>query len=128
MSKGKTECPVPFPVSESLKEWARVHVPRLDLSYHTAEFEDYWTAHGKRMANWDATWRNWMRKAMDYKPRLVAPAPAYQAVNLPINSGVIDIAIQRMARAHGIDPSGKTESQIANEIWQAEQAARAKPR
>jgi len=124
MSKGKTEVPNPFPITPALRQWAGQHVPRLDLDYHTAEFTDYWLAHGKRMADWDATWRNWMRKAMDYKPRLRAPLPVNQGINLPINSGVIDIAIQRMARAHGIDPAGKTESQIANEIWQKEQAGR----
>jgi len=76
MSKGKTEVPNPFPITDNLRGWARSAVPRLDLEYHTAEFVDYWLAHGKRMADWDATWRNWMRKAMDYKPRFKAEAIA----------------------------------------------------
>ena len=121
MSKGKSECPENFPITPKLREWASQNVPRLDLDYHTAEFVDYWRGHGKRMADWDATWRNWMRKAMDYKPRLRAPMPVTTTKDT-IN--VVDIAIQRMARAHGIDPAGKTESQISNEIWQKEQSGK----
>jgi hypothetical protein len=124
MSKGKTEVPQPFPITDALRDWARINVPRLDLDYHTQELVDWCLANGKRYSDWSAMWRNWMRRSMDFKPRFKAPAPSYQAANLPISPGVIDIAIQRMARAHGIDPAGKTESQIANEIWAKEQAGK----
>ena len=124
MSKGKTEVPQPFPVTDALREWARVNVPRLDIEYHTQELTDWCLANGKRYADWNAMWRNWMRRSMDYKPRLVA-CPLPPLPKLMQGTNVTDIAVQRMARAHGIDPSGKTESQIANEIWAKEQAGKA---
>lgn len=37
------------------------------------KFRDYWVGHGKRMADWEATWRNWWRKAVGDR-RTRAPA------------------------------------------------------
>jgi hypothetical protein len=34
-----------------------------DLSYQHRKFIDHWRKTGKPMADWDATWRNWMRTA-----------------------------------------------------------------
>ena len=82
----KTPCPVPFNLPDYLLEWAEKNVPRLDLAWYTAQFEDYWTAHGKKMVNWDATWRNWMRKASDEsRPHLK------QATQRPYHPKVSDI-------------------------------------
>jgi hypothetical protein len=42
----------------------RAEFPRAtndDLEYQTRKFRDHWAKVGKQMADWDATWRNWMR-------------------------------------------------------------------
>ena len=75
---------------------------------------EYWRARGRRMNDWTATWRNWMRKAVDMKGARFITAPRYTVQG----ENVHDIAIQRSARQHGIDPTGKTESEINNLIWQ----------
>ena len=77
MKAGKTALPIPFVISDSVREWARTAVPLLDIDYYRQEFEDYYLAHGKMMVDWSAAFRNWCRKAMDYpKPHLKArPVP-----------------------------------------------------
>lgn len=114
MPYSKTDCPDPFPISPELRLWAAKNAPRLDIDWHTAEMVDYWRGHGRRMANWDATWRNWMRRAVDFKGARFLPVQRY-----PAQAGnVHDLVLQRSARQHGIDPTGKTESEINNLIWQ----------
>lgn len=34
-----------------------------DLEYQTRKFRDHWAKVGKPMADWEATWRNWIRTA-----------------------------------------------------------------
>jgi len=46
--------------------------PNVDLKAEHAKFVDYWQAKpGKdaRKADWNATWRNWIRRAADNQPR-----------------------------------------------------------
>lgn len=119
-TKGKTAVPQPFKITDEMREWAHTAFPRLDIDYHTQEMVDWALANDRRYANWPAMWRNWMRRTMDMKPRLIAPRPVVKTQE----KNVLDIAIQRMARSHGVDPTGKTESQIANEIFQIESRAR----
>lgn len=45
-----------------MRAWANAKVPQVDIDKEHEKFCDYWLAHGKRMANWEATWRNWMRR------------------------------------------------------------------
>lgn len=62
MSKGKTLLPDPYPLSPSLRAWADMAVPTLDVDYYHDEFCDHWYGNGKLMKSWDATWKNWMRR------------------------------------------------------------------
>ena len=43
----------------------RSECPRLDLTAEHRKFADYYAATGKPMKDWDATWRNWMRRATE---------------------------------------------------------------
>jgi len=100
----KTPCPVPFNISDDLLEWAQKNVPRLDLEWYTAQFEDYWVAHGKKMVDWDATWRNWMRKASDERIPLLktaTPRPYHPKVSDIFRSG------DTMSRAEAMKRFGK---------------------
>lgn len=62
-AKGKTALPADFGVTDDMRSWAKINTPGIDPYQTTQEFIDY--AHGRdwRMADWIATWRNWMRKA-----------------------------------------------------------------
>lgn len=67
----KTSCRVPstYVVSDEMRAFAaRNKLPDPDL--HIAEFIDYWTAQpGQRgvKSDWDATFRNWLRRAQNFK-------------------------------------------------------------
>jgi hypothetical protein len=55
----------------------RAECPGVDLRAEHAKFADYWRAKtGKDAAkcDWDATWRNWIRRARDDAPRNGHPA------------------------------------------------------
>ena len=62
-----------FEITDKLRAWAEQKVPQIDIDAETEKFVDYWLAHGKKMACWDATWRNWMRRSPEMggvmKPR-----------------------------------------------------------
>lgn len=114
----KRALPDDWKPSPDLVAWAARECPRLDTDYHTLEFVDYWLGCGKPMASWDATWRNWMRRAYSGRfgqPRLRPVEVRAQA------AGVHDLGLIRSARAHGIDPAGMSESEINNAIWQKQQ-------
>lgn len=58
--------------------WAATDFPGVDLTQETAKFRDYWIGNGKTKVNWDATFRNWIRKAAAPSPY----APRSQAGSL----------------------------------------------
>lgn len=51
-------------MTEDLKAWADAECPGVDLMRETAKFRDH--TFKAAMADWPATWRNWMRKACEY--------------------------------------------------------------
>lgn len=53
-------------LTQEMRDWCRKEVPSVDLAKQLPMFMDYWLAHGKPMANWDATFRNWMRRAPEF--------------------------------------------------------------
>jgi hypothetical protein len=61
-----TRLPDEFSVTREMVAWARKEVPAVDGRAETRKFEDYFrSASGSvaRKTDWEATWRNWMRKA-----------------------------------------------------------------
>jgi hypothetical protein len=63
---GKTLLPEGFEISESMRSWAQKKVPNIDIDSQHEAFLDYWKSHGKKMADWAATWRMWMRRVPDF--------------------------------------------------------------
>ena len=57
--------PTDWKPNAELAEWSKAERPDLDLRKVFAEFKDYWSSiagsKGVRL-DWDATWRNWVRK------------------------------------------------------------------
>lgn len=62
-AKGKTALPKDWEPSDNLRAWAKVNATKIDLYGTLQEFRDYSAARDWRMADWDATFRNWLRKA-----------------------------------------------------------------
>lgn len=79
-AKPKRALPLPFLMSDEMLAWAADSVPAVNLDRETERFIDYWTAEGKSKADWDATWRNWMRRAQDNAER-GGPRPPGGMVN-----------------------------------------------
>lgn len=63
---GKTLLPKDFQVSESVTSWAREKVPHVDIKAEFEKFCDYWWGCGRKMMDWDATLRNWLRRAPQF--------------------------------------------------------------
>lgn len=55
--------------SEQLIDWAIAEYPDLDIILETKKFKDHFAANGKPMKNWEAAWRNWLRRCADFAPR-----------------------------------------------------------
>jgi hypothetical protein len=50
-------------LTAELRAWAEKEAPRVNLDRELQTFTDYWLGTGKPMANWDAVFRNWVRRA-----------------------------------------------------------------
>jgi uncharacterized protein YdaU (DUF1376 family) len=86
-----TRLPTDWKPNADLAEWSKSERPDLDLRKVFAEFKDYWSSipssKGVRL-DWDATWRNWIRKQTAAKQtyaqvaadvaRTTTPPPANQ--------------------------------------------------
>lgn len=69
--KRATRLPADFIPSTKSREAILTESPALDLHREHAKFVDHWTAQpGAKgvKADWDATWRNWMRRAAEQAP------------------------------------------------------------
>jgi hypothetical protein len=62
-SVAKTQIPEGFSISADMRAWAESKTPTVNIDTEHESFCDYWRAHGTKMADWTATWRNWMRRA-----------------------------------------------------------------
>lgn len=66
-----TRLPEEFAVTDAMKAWAREHAPLAGLPDHEM-FMDHWRAQtGQRAVkrDWEATWRNWMRRVQENRER-----------------------------------------------------------
>lgn len=63
--RGATGVPDPFPIDDSLRDWARQNVPGIHLEHEAAKLSDWARSKGIRRKDWPATLRNWCRKSHD---------------------------------------------------------------
>lgn len=73
MDMGKTRLPKDFEITDAMRLWAAEKTPLVDIDQETEKFVDYWLACGKTMADWEATWRNWMRRCTTFKGASLKP-------------------------------------------------------
>lgn len=75
-----TRLPKDWALSKKNGQWALEKNPSWtadDVREQAEAFRDYWTAATGQTAtkrDWDAAWRTWVRKAMEFSPRRGAPA------------------------------------------------------
>lgn len=70
---GKTRLPRDFLITDAMRSWAQEKTPLVDLDAESEKFVDYFKACGKSMADWEATWRNWMRRCTTFKGASLKP-------------------------------------------------------
>ena len=58
--------PGDFTVTESMATWARTNAQGTNLVTETEHFKDWHMAKGSKFKDWDAAWRTWMRRAVEY--------------------------------------------------------------
>lgn len=58
--------PDPFDVTPEMIEWVEREHPAVDWQGETRKFLDHFRANGKPMKDWGATWRNWIRRSVDF--------------------------------------------------------------
>lgn len=61
------KAPESFLIDASLQQWAREHVPSVDIRIETEKFRDH--TFRTAITDWPGAWRNWMRRSGDIAPR-----------------------------------------------------------
>lgn len=77
--RAATPPPQDLPVSESMVAWWRSqNRPDIDPRSETQKFLNHHRAKGTTFKDWEAAWRNWMLKAIDYSgpPKLIPGVPS----------------------------------------------------
>ena len=78
-AKPKRKQPLPddFAVTDAMRSWFAEQGFGFALQGEHERFCDYWRGRGEPMKDWEAVWRNWMRKAADFaKPKPQAQRPS----------------------------------------------------
>ena len=66
LRESSTSLPIEWQPKEQDIDTMREHFPDVDLKLETHAFRDYWLAvpgARSKKSDWDATWRNWIRKS-----------------------------------------------------------------
>ena len=75
--KRKQPLPDDFTVTDTMRAWFAAQGFSFALQGEHERFCDYWRGRGEPMKDWEAVWRNWMRKAADFaKPKPQAQRPS----------------------------------------------------
>lgn len=53
--------------SKELLIQAKMNISGLDLGTETTKFKNYYRANGKKMKDWEASWKNWLINASQYQ-------------------------------------------------------------
>ena len=89
----KSEVDKDFEISDKLRTWAVREVPQVDIDRETGTFVDHWLSTGEKKADWDATWRNWMRRSPTMGGYVKSPEPKYKTVEpLSDTQRIADVA------------------------------------
>lgn len=71
----RSRLPDPFTVSPAMQQWASEKWPQVDWRLQTQQFADHHRGKGTLAADWEATWRTWIRNAgTRFAPRVAGVA------------------------------------------------------
>lgn len=121
--KGKTYMTEEWRPAIGCIQKVRAQHPRIDIEYYIEEMRDHFLGNGKSMKDWNATFRNWIRRCGNFGAVRTIRAVAIQAKP---TADVVEIGTLHAARQRGIDTAGQTESQLCGAIWDHDQRVRVK--
>ena len=58
--------PPDFDPTPDQRAWAATVIRASQIDAETQKFRDHFTANGKRMKDWNAAWRNWIRRSREF--------------------------------------------------------------
>ncbi|MCZ4069242.1 hypothetical protein O1W71_16350 [Microbacterium sp. H37-C3] len=67
--KRATQITDSFTINDRMRQWAAEQAPDVDIDKRLPEFIDYWRGVGKANKDWEAVWRNGMRKRQEFAER-----------------------------------------------------------
>ncbi len=79
--------PADFAPTDEQRQWAATVVRASQIDTETQKFIDHFTATGKAMKDWNAAWRNWIRRSREFDRQ--APSDFRPAVVGAVNSRAI---------------------------------------
>ena len=109
--KKGSRLPDDWTLPDEWRRWARAHLSENGIEDQAARFKDYWIAKpGKDggKLNWQATWRNWVRRAAEDGG---SPANGAQGHAQPVWK-LTDAELMKLAQAKGIPTKGKTRQEL----------------
>lgn len=92
--KAQRRCPQEFSITLSMRQWAKQKVPGLDIDEETEAMKDHEFVPGR--TDWEATWRNWMRRSYKFQYRFKQPEKSVQAARELVQSGEMAQLIARL--------------------------------
>jgi hypothetical protein len=71
----KTELQPDWKPSPAGYEYAKQRAPRMNADIQAEKFVNYNLTQGRKLGDWEAAWRNWVLKAIEFDPLLAQPLP-----------------------------------------------------
>lgn len=62
----RTRVPEDFTITATMRQWATVNAPGIDIDLQTRTFLKDAAAQGKAMTDWNAAWQTWMLRAVSF--------------------------------------------------------------
>jgi hypothetical protein len=70
-----SQLPADWIISPAIVDWGRTTFPYVNLPFEADKFRDHYRANGKPMKDWDAAFRNWVRKSAEMNGHVTHPQP-----------------------------------------------------
>ena len=71
----KTELQLDWKPSPAGYEYAKQRAPGMNADIQAEKFVNYNLTQGRKLGDWEAAWRNWVLKAIEFDPLLAQPLP-----------------------------------------------------
>jgi hypothetical protein len=71
----KTELQPDWKPSSAGYEYAKQRAPGMNADIQAEKFVNYNLTQGRKLGDWEAAWRNWVLKAIEFDPLLAQPLP-----------------------------------------------------